>query len=82
MLLVEAACLPGRGALQVTGTVGLLMRESANVALTWARSNLDRLAGAVRLDDSTDVHVHLAEAARSKDGASAGGRWPSPWSRR
>ena len=72
VLLVEAACLPGRGALQVTGTVGVLMRESANVALTWVRSHLDRLAGAVRLDDSTDVHVHLAEAARLKDGPSAG----------
>ena len=50
MLLVEAACLPGRGTLRVTGTVGPMTRESANVAMTWVRSHADRLAGAVRFD--------------------------------
>ena len=74
--------LPGRGTLRVTGTVGPMTRESANVAMTWVRSHADRLAGAVRFDDTTDVHVHLAEAARWKDGPSAGVHWPSPWSRR
>ena len=34
--------------------------------------NAERLVGAAGLDDSTDVHVHLAEATKSKDGASAG----------
>ena len=72
VLLVEAACLPGRGTLHVTGTVGPLMRESANVAMTWVRSHAERVTGAVRLDDSTDVHVHLADAGRWKDGPSAG----------
>ena len=72
VLLVEAACLPGRGTLHVTGTVGPMMRESANVAMTWVRSHAERLAGAARFDDTTDVHVHLAEAARWKDGPSAG----------
>ena len=72
VLLVEAACLPGRGKLHVTGTAGPMMRESANVAVTWVRSHAERLAGAARLDESTDVHVHLAEAARWKDGPSAG----------
>ena len=72
VLLVEAACLPGRGKLRVTGTVGPMMRESAEVAMTWVRSHAKRLCGAARLDDSTDVHVHLAEAAKLKDGPSAG----------
>ena len=72
VLLVEAACLPGRGTLHVTGTVGPVMRESANVAMTWVRSHAERFTGAVRLDDSTDVHVHLADAGRWKDGPSAG----------
>ena len=72
MLLVEAACLPGRGTLHFTGMAGPMMREAANVAVTWVRSHAERLAGAARLDDSTDVHVHLAEAARWKDGPSAG----------
>ena len=58
VLLVEAACLPGRGKLQVTGAVGPMMRESAEVAMTWVRSQAKRLCGAARLDDSTDVHVH------------------------
>ena len=74
VVVVEATCLPGSGQLRVTGAVGSVMPESANVALTWVRSNADRLAGLdVGLDDATDVHVHLAEAARSKDGPSAGG---------
>ena len=72
VLLVEAACLPGRGTLRVTRTVGPMTRESANVAMTWVRSHAERLAGAARFDDTTDVHVHLAEAARWKDGPSAG----------
>ena len=73
VLVVEAARLPGVGRLRVTGTVGPMVTESANVALTWVRSNADRLAGlGPGLNDATDVHVHLCEAARSKDGPSAG----------
>ena len=72
VLLVEAACLPGRGTLRVTGTVRPMTRESANVAMTWVRSHAERFAGAARFDDSTDVHVHLPEAVRWKDGPSAG----------
>ena len=49
-----------------------MTRESANVAMTWVRSHAERLVGAARFDDTTDVHVHLAEAARWKDGPSAG----------
>ena len=53
-----------------------MMKESANVALTWERTHVDQLAGVeAGLDDATDVHVHLAEAARSKDGPSAGVTW-------
>lgn len=40
--------------------------------MTWVRSHAKRLCGAARLDDSTDVHVHLAEAAKLKDGPSGG----------
>ena len=73
VLVVEAARLPGSGQLRVTGTVGPVATESANVALTWVRSNADRLAGVdAGLDEGTDVHVHLAEASRGKDGPSAG----------
>ena len=73
VLVVEAARLPGSGQLRVTGTVGPIAMESANVALTWVRSNADRLAGVdAGFDEGADVHVHLAEASRGKDGPSAG----------
>ena len=73
VLVVEAARLPGSGQLRVTGTVGAMMTESANVALTWVRSNAPRLAGVdAGFDEGADVHVHLAEASRGKDGPSAG----------
>ena len=61
VLLVQAACLPGRRTLRVTGTVGPMTRESANVAMAWVRSHAERFAGAAKFDDSTDVHVHLHE---------------------
>ena len=56
-----------------TNGVGtLITMESANVALTWVRSNASRLAGVdAGFDEGADVHVHLAEAARGKDGPSA-----------
>ena len=73
VLVVEATRLPGGGSLRVTGTVGPKMTESANVALTWVRTNADRFAGVdASFHDATDLHVHLPVAARSKDGASAG----------
>ena len=73
VLVVEAVRLPGSGQLRVTGTVGPIAMESANVALTWVRSNADRLAGVdAGFDEGADVHVHLAEASRGKDGPSAG----------
>ena len=73
VLVVEAAQLPGSGQLRVTGTVGPTTMESANVALTWVRSNAARLAGVdAGFNEGADVHVHLAEASRGKDGPSAG----------
>ena len=79
VLLVEAACLPGRWTLHVTRTVGSMTRESANVAMTWVRSYVDRLASAGRFDDSTDVHA--PGRGRPVEGRSRrwGSRWPSPW---
>ena len=73
VLVVEAARLPGGGALRVTGTVGPKLTESAQVALTWVRANADRF-GALHagFNDATDLHVHLPDAGWSKDGASAG----------
>ena len=73
VLVVGATRLPGGGALRFTGTVGPKMPESANVALTWVRTNAGRFAGVdASFDDATYLHVHLPDAGRSKDGPSAG----------
>ena len=73
VLVVEAARLPGGGALRVTGTVGPKLTESAQVAVTWVRANAGRFAALhAGFDDATDLHVHLPDAGWSKDGASAG----------
>ena len=73
VVVVEATRLPGAGSMRVTGTVGPKMTESAKVALTWVRTNAGRFAGVdAGFDDAADLHVHLPDAARSKDGASAG----------
>ena len=65
---------PSAGRLRVTGTVGPMTRESANVAMTWVRSHAERLVGAARFDDTTDVHVHLAKG----QGCGRGGCTSSP----
>ena len=70
--IVEARCLPGRGAVRVTGTLGTTMRESASVALTWAREHAHRLDALFTAFDWTDIHVHLPAGGRRQDGPSAG----------
>ncbi len=66
ILYIEASKVPGSGKLILTGQLGDVMKESAQAALTLARSRLD-----VGLD-KTDVHVHVPAGATPKDGPSAG----------
>jgi ATP-dependent Lon protease len=72
LLFVETALMPGTGKIQITGRLGEVMRESAEIALSWVRSN----AGALGIDPEAfarhDVHVHAPEGAVPKDGPSAG----------
>ncbi len=72
VLFVEVALVPGEGKLTITGQLGEVMRESAQAALTYARSR----SGDWDLDPSwlheTDVHIHVPEGAVPKDGPSAG----------
>ncbi len=70
--VVEARCLPGRGAVRVTGTLGTTMRESVSVALTWVREHAHRLGALSLAIDWTDIHVHLPAGGRRQDGPSAG----------
>ena len=60
--------------MRITGTVGPKLTESAQVALTWVRTNAGRFASLhPGFDDAFDLlHVHLPRAGRSKNGASAG----------
>jgi ATP-dependent Lon protease len=72
ILFVEATAMPGKGKLILTGQLGDVMRESAQAALSYARSR----AGEFGIPDdyfaTHDVHVHVPEGAIPKDGPSAG----------
>jgi ATP-dependent Lon protease len=72
VLFVEAAMMRGRPSLVLTGMLGEVMRESAQAALTWVRTNADRLAIEPGLFDHRAIHVHVPAGAIPKDGPSAG----------
>ena len=72
LLTIEAARLPGKGTLKLTGKLGEVMQESANLALSYVRMRADSLGLAPDFLEKTDLHVHLPEGAIPKDGPSAG----------
>jgi ATP-dependent Lon protease len=72
LLTIEAAVLPGKGALKLTGKLGEVMQESANLALSYVRGRAERLGLKRDFLDSVDLHVHVPEGAIPKDGPSAG----------
>jgi len=72
VLDVEVAILPGSGNLRLTGTLGDVMKESAQAAVTYARSRSEPLGLAPQFHEKVDVHIHIPEGATPKDGPSAG----------
>ncbi len=72
ILFVEASRIPGKGNLILTGHLGDVMKESAQAALTLAKSRLDQLGIAQSDLDQSDIHVHVPAGAIPKDGPSAG----------
>jgi ATP-dependent Lon protease len=72
LLTIEAARLPGKGNLRLTGKLGEVMQESANLALSFVRMRSDSLGLKPDFMEEVDLHVHLPEGAIPKDGPSAG----------
>ena len=74
ILFIEASLMPGSGKLILTGQLGDVMKESAQIALSLVRANLASFVGATTpLDyDKRDVHIHVPSGAIPKDGPSAG----------
>ncbi|MBY8966777.1 endopeptidase La [Algiphilus sp. NNCM1] len=72
LLTIEAALSPGRGKLSQTGSLGNVMQESVQAALTVVRGRASALGIAPDFYTNNDVHVHVPEGATPKDGPSAG----------
>ncbi len=72
LLTIEAATLPGKGNLKLTGKLGEVMQESAQIALSFVRARAERLGLAPDFLEKLDLHVHVPEGAIPKDGPSAG----------
>ena len=74
VLFIEATAMPGRGGLTITGQLGDVMKESAQAALSYVRSNASELVPELPADwfAKHDVHIHVPAGAIPKDGPSAG----------
>ncbi len=71
ILFVESRAMPGKGQLLITGQLGDVMKESAQIAFSHVRSRIQPYAATLRMDQ-TDFHLHVPSGAIPKDGPSAG----------
>jgi ATP-dependent Lon protease len=72
ILFIEATQMHGNGKLRLTGQLGDVMRESAQIAYSYIRAQTDRLGIEPRDFERSDVHLHVPAGAIPKDGPSAG----------
>lgn len=71
-LQIEVNVMPGKGVLNLTGQMGDVMKESAQIALTYVRSISEKYDIAEDYFEKRDLHLHIPEGAVPKDGPSAG----------
>ncbi|MBP3610887.1 MAG: endopeptidase La [Lachnospiraceae bacterium] len=71
-LQIEVNSMPGKGALQLTGKLGDVMKESAQIALSFVRSQAEQANVPAEYFEKHDFHLHVPEGAVPKDGPSAG----------
>ena len=72
LLVTEVNIMKGTGKLQLTGKLGDVMKESAQAALSFVRTNSNRLGIFSSIFEKTDIHIHVPAGAVPKDGPSAG----------
>jgi len=72
IMFVEASVMPGEGGLVLTGQLGDVMKESGRAALTYAKSNHERLGIPEDNLDRREIHIHVPAGAQRKEGPSAG----------
>jgi ATP-dependent Lon protease len=72
ILFIESSRVRGSGKLILTGQLGDVMKESAQAAVTWVKSQADRLNFDPTSLDNSDLHIHVPAGAIPKDGPSAG----------